>query len=116
MEGLDLVHDVLDGAHLGGGQRSRQGAGSGSGATFLVGSPWRSRPAGACAAIQENSAEARARWLLTVVGAIGAGRAVAADVAGDGQIEVALHPRGEAVVGRIEAFGKPDLFREVISA
>ncbi|MBB6347931.1 hypothetical protein FHU36_004476 [Nonomuraea muscovyensis] len=47
------------------------------------------------------------------------GRVAVAQQAGGGvrgQIEVALHPRGEAVVGRIEAFGKPDLFREVISA
>ena len=46
------------------------GAGSRSGSTFLVGSPWRSSPAGACTVIQENRADRWARWLLTVAGAI----------------------------------------------
>ena len=46
------------------------GAGSGSGSTFLVGSPCRSSPAGAWTVIQENRADRWARWLLTVAGAI----------------------------------------------
>ncbi|AQZ62525.1 hypothetical protein BKM31_14585 [[Actinomadura] parvosata subsp. kistnae] len=47
------------------------GVGSGSAVTFLVGSPCRSSPAGACAVIQVNSADRCARWLLTVAAAIG---------------------------------------------
>jgi len=85
------------------------GAGSGSGSTFLVGSPCRSSPAGAWTVIQENKADSWARWLLTVAGAIAAAapsrpvvpsaarwsRQAATSRGGDGGDPVVPEPGGE---------------------